>query len=91
MVGIDQGDGAELTVSLWATNLLDEEYLLDALPFNTFAYETQVFGQPRSWTGSWVSLLRELFTPLGDRNKKGRPWRPQIADKPRYFYWGLLF
>lgn len=38
-----------LRVSLWATNLLDEEYLIDSLPFETFAYRTVVFGQPRSY------------------------------------------
>ncbi len=37
-----------VTVSVWGTNLLDEEYLIDSLPFETFAYRTVVYGQPRS-------------------------------------------
>jgi len=41
--------GAPVTVSLWGTNLLDEEYLIDSLPFDTFAYRTVVYGQPRSF------------------------------------------
>ncbi len=38
-----------LRVSVWATNLFDEEYLIDSLPFETFAYRTVVYGQPRSY------------------------------------------
>lgn len=41
--------GADMTIALWGTNLLDEEYLIDSLPFETFAYRSQVFGQPRSY------------------------------------------
>jgi len=44
--------GHDVTVSLWGTNLLDEEYLIDSLPFGTFAYETKVYGQPRSYGAS---------------------------------------
>ncbi len=42
-------DGNEATLALWGTNLLDEEYLIDALPFESFAYRTEVYGQPRSY------------------------------------------
>jgi len=45
----DLANGNTATLALWGTNLLDEEYLIDSLPFETFAYRTQVFGQPRSY------------------------------------------
>jgi iron complex outermembrane recepter protein len=45
----DMANGNEATIALWGTNLLDEEYLIDSLPFETFAYRTEVFGQPRSY------------------------------------------
>lgn len=41
--------GNTASISFWGTNLLDEEYLIDGLPFETFAYETKVYGQPRSY------------------------------------------
>lgn len=45
----DMANGNQATIALWGTNLLDEEYLIDSLPFETFAYRTEVFGQPRSY------------------------------------------
>jgi len=45
----EMANGSTATVALWGTNLLDEEYLVDSLPFETFAYRTEVFGQPRSY------------------------------------------
>ena len=53
-VGYDfeMASGNKATIALWGTNLLDEEYLVDSLPFETFAYRTQVFGQPRSYGAS---------------------------------------
>lgn len=42
-------EDSPLTVAFWGTNLLDEEYLIDSLPFESFAYRTVVFGQPRSY------------------------------------------
>lgn len=45
----DMANGNEATIALWGTNLLDEEYLVDSLPFETFAYRTNVYGQPRSY------------------------------------------
>ena len=46
-IGMEFTNGT--TVSLWGTNLLDEEYLIEALNFESFAYRTQVYGQPRSF------------------------------------------
>jgi len=40
---------APLSIAFWGTNLLDKEYLIDSLPFETFAYRTVVYGQPRSY------------------------------------------
>ncbi|MEP3890613.1 MAG: TonB-dependent receptor [Hellea sp.] len=48
----DMASGNTATIALWGTNLFDEEYLVDSLPFETFAYRTQVFGQPRSYGAS---------------------------------------
>ena len=48
----DMASGNTATIALWGTNILDEEYLVDSLPFETFAYRTQVFGQPRSYGAS---------------------------------------
>ena len=48
----DMASGNTATIALWGTNLLDEEYLVDSLPFETFAYRTQVYGQPRSYGAS---------------------------------------
>lgn len=47
-VGFDMG-GREASISLWGENLLDDEYTIDGLPFNTFAYNTAVFGTPRTY------------------------------------------
>lgn len=48
----DMANGSTATIALWGTNLLDEEYLIDSLPFETFAFRTEVFGQPRSYGAS---------------------------------------
>jgi len=48
----DMASGNTATVAIWGTNLFDEEYLVDSLPFETFAYRTQVYGQPRSYGAS---------------------------------------
>lgn len=48
-MNFDVENGNQVTLALWGTNLLDEKYLIDALPFETFAYPVQVFGQPRSY------------------------------------------
>jgi len=47
-VGFEVG-GRAVSVSAWAENLLDDEYTIDGLPFNTFAFNTAVFGQPRTY------------------------------------------
>ena len=47
-MGFDIG-GKEASISLWGANLLDDEYTIDGLPFNTFAFNTAVFGQPRTY------------------------------------------
>ena len=47
-VGFDIG-GREASVSFWGENLTDDEYTIDGLPFNTFAFNTAVFGQPRTY------------------------------------------
>ena len=48
-MAFDLAGGNRATVSLWGQNLTDEEFLIDALPFNTFAYNVEVFTQPRSY------------------------------------------
>ncbi len=47
-VGFDLG-GRDASVSLWGENLTDDEYTIDGLPFNTFAFNTAVFGTPRTY------------------------------------------
>lgn len=47
-VGFDLG-GREASISLWGENLTDDEYTIDGLPFNTFAFNTAVFGTPRTY------------------------------------------
>jgi len=47
-MGFDAG-GNDVTITLWGQNLTDDEYIIDALPFETFAHPVQVFGQPRSY------------------------------------------
>ena len=48
-VNFDVADGKNAFVAVWGENLLDDEYLIDSLPFETFAYRTVVYGQPRSY------------------------------------------
>jgi len=47
-VGFNAG-GRDVSVALWGENLLDDEYTIDGLPFNTFAFNTAVFGRPRTY------------------------------------------
>jgi len=47
-MGFDVG-GNDFNITLWGQNLTDDEYTIDALPFETFAFPVQVFGQPRSY------------------------------------------
>lgn len=47
-VGFDLG-GRQASISFWGENLTDDEYTIDGLPFNTFAFNTAVFGQPRTY------------------------------------------
>jgi len=48
-MGFNLAGGNRATVSLWAQNLTDEEYRIESLPFNTFAFDVEVFAQPRSY------------------------------------------
>lgn len=48
-LGFEMGEGNEAYVALWSQNLLDEEYTIDTLPFETFAKEVNVFGTPRTF------------------------------------------
>ena len=48
-MGFEMGDGGMATITFWGQNLLDDEYIIDALPFETFAHATKVYGQPRSY------------------------------------------
>ncbi|MDA8707785.1 TonB-dependent receptor [Hellea sp.] len=45
----DMANGNRATFAVWSQNLLDEDYLIDSLPFETFAFRTQVFGLPRTY------------------------------------------
>jgi iron complex outermembrane receptor protein len=42
-------DGRVVSVSLWGQNLFDDEYTVDALPFETFVKQVHVFGTPRTY------------------------------------------
>ncbi len=39
----------DVRVSVWGQNLTDDEFTIDALPFETFAFPVQVFGTPRTY------------------------------------------
>ncbi len=41
-------DGKGTYVMLWSKNLLDESYRIEGLPFQTFANQPHVFGEPRT-------------------------------------------
>ncbi len=41
-------NGKSSFVSIWSKNLFDESYRIEGLPFETFAYQTAVFGEPRT-------------------------------------------
>jgi outer membrane receptor protein involved in Fe transport len=46
-IGVTLNNGAY--VALWGQNLFDDEYTVDALPFETFAKQVHVFGTPRTY------------------------------------------
>jgi iron complex outermembrane recepter protein len=48
-VNIDMDNGSELSFSVWGQNIFDDKYTIDSLPFETFAFRTQVFGQPATY------------------------------------------
>ena len=50
-IGIDweTSSGTEFSFSVWGQNILDDEYTIESLPFETFAARTQVFGQPATY------------------------------------------
>ena len=48
-VTIETSNGTKFSVSVWGQNILDDKYTIDTLPFNTFAYTTEVFGQPATY------------------------------------------
>ncbi|MEM9704732.1 MAG: TonB-dependent receptor [Pseudomonadota bacterium] len=50
-IGVDyeMPNGKNARLAVWAENLLDDEYTIDSLPFETFGNRTVVFGQPRSY------------------------------------------
>jgi len=48
-LGFDLNEGDEAFIALWAQNLLDDKYTVDALPFETFAKQVHVFGTPRTF------------------------------------------
>lgn len=47
-VSMDTDFGETAYIALWAKNLADEEYLIDSLPFETFAHRHEVYGSPRT-------------------------------------------
>lgn len=49
-IGVNfEAAGQDITLAIWGENLTDDEYTIDGLPFNTFAFNTAVFGQPRTY------------------------------------------
>jgi len=49
-IGVNlEAAGQDITLAIWGQNLTDDEYTIDGLPFNTFAFNTAVFGQPRTY------------------------------------------
>ena len=42
-------NGTEFSLAVWGQNIFDDKYQIDSLPFETFAFRTQVFGQPASY------------------------------------------
>ena len=42
-------DGKGTYVMLWSKNLMDESYRIEGLPFQTFANQPHVFGEPRTF------------------------------------------
>ncbi|QJB68789.1 TonB-dependent receptor [Parasphingorhabdus halotolerans] len=50
-IGIDHemDNGNKFTFSVWGENIFDDKYQIDSLPFETFAFRTQVFGQPATY------------------------------------------
>ena len=50
-IGIDwtTDSGSVFTFSVWGQNIFDDKYLIDALPFETFAERVVVFGEPATY------------------------------------------
>jgi len=50
-IGIDYelNNGSKFTFAVWGQNIFDDKYQIDSLPFETFAFRTQVFGQPATY------------------------------------------
>ncbi|MEM9706104.1 MAG: TonB-dependent receptor [Pseudomonadota bacterium] len=44
--------GNEAFISIWGQNLTDDEYTVESIDFSSFAFETAVFGVPRTIGGS---------------------------------------
>lgn len=45
----EQSNGNVVTLAVWGQNIFDDKYTIDSLPFETFAYRTEVYGQPASY------------------------------------------
>ncbi len=45
----EQANGNIVTLAVWGQNIFDDKYTIDSLPFETFAFRTQVFGQPATY------------------------------------------
>ena len=50
-IGIDFQfpNGTDVSLSFWGENIFDDEYTIDSLPFETFAYRTIVWGHPATY------------------------------------------
>ena len=45
----EMANGNVASITAWGQNLFDDEYLIDSLPFETFAFRTEVYGTPRTY------------------------------------------
>ena len=45
----ETNSGQEFTLAVWGENIFDDKYQIDSLPFETFAFRTQIFGQPATY------------------------------------------
>jgi iron complex outermembrane receptor protein len=50
-IGFDvtSAGGTQFSFSVWGENILDDEYTIESLPFETFSTRTQVFGKPATY------------------------------------------